>query len=342
MNGSDDGAVTQAEPEQPEVPGWPRQLASVRLETTGEWVRVVFDGRDGNRLFVRQADPGDGEPAPVPWHEHEGVVVMTALSHVGHHLTAEVGRTDDFLIGARIVPVRREANRVFARTLRRDEQDNGDRVHVRPGDQVTFEEGAVVVELDTIDNAEAAAYPDARYVPLTPALWAWFLFGERDPVKVRYVLAAARRLDAASTLFEEVERRISELRQDGQAGPVIRRSFFGLVSAVEAAVVSLGRVCDMVVRASSLIGATTTVPPTIVTKQVDLNEIRNAYEHIEDRALGQVRQKPHPDALTIFDYEAMLRHGHVTYAEHTLDVEENFPKLIAEAREFLKDVASAS
>ncbi len=267
---------------------------------------------------------------------------MTALSHVGHHLTGEAGRTDDFLTGARIVPVRREAHEVFARTLRRGEQDNGDRVHVRPGDRVTFEEGAVVVELDALDDSEAAAYPDGKFVPLTPALWTYFAFGERDQVKVRYVLAAARRLDAAVILFGEVERRITELRQDGQPGPIIRRSFFGLVSAVETAVVALGRVCDMVVRASALVGATTPVPPAIVAKRVDLQEIRNAYEHIEDRALGRVRQKPHPNALTIFNYEALLRDGHVTYADHALDVEVDFPKLIAEAREFLKDVASGS
>jgi hypothetical protein len=95
-------------------------------------------------------------------------------------------------------------------------------------------------------------------------------------------------------------------------------------------------------RASELIGATTPVPPTIVAKRVDLGAIRNAYEHIEDRALGQVHQKPHPDALTIFEYDALLKEGHLTYTGHTLDVEEDFPKLIAEAREFLKDVAKNS
>lgn len=325
---------------QPEEPGWPRQLTAVRRGAADEYVRVVFDGRDGNRLFVRQADPSDGEPAPVLWYEHEELIVMTAVSHVGHHLTGEAGRTDDLLTGTRIVPVRREGNQVFARTLRRGEQDNGDRVHVRPGGQVTFEKGNVVVEMDAIDDNEAAAYPDAKYVPLTPALWTFLAFGERDPVKVRYLLAAARRLDAASTLFGEVERCIATLRQDNRSGPVIRRSFFGLVSAVEATVVALGRVCDMIVEAASLIGVMTVVPPTIAAKQTDLKAIRNAYEHIEDRALGQVHQKPHPDALTIFDYEALLQHGQVTYAAHTLDVEEDFPTLIAEARGFLKDSAS--
>jgi hypothetical protein len=115
---------------------------------------------------------------------------------------------------------------------------------------VTFEEGSIVVELEAIDAAEAAQRSDARYVPLTPALWTWLTLGQHDPAKVRYVLAAARRLDAASALFDEVERRIAELGQEGQPGPPIRRSFFALVSTVETAVVALSRVCDMVVRAS--------------------------------------------------------------------------------------------
>ena len=171
---------------------------------------------------------------------------------------------------------------------------------------------SVVVELDAIDAREASAYPEARYVPLTPTLWTWLAFGQHDPVKVRYVLAAARRLDAASALFDEIEHRIAELRQEDLPALVVRRSFFALVSRVETAVVALGRVCDMIVQARSLIRARTRVPQSIRAKRVDLHEIRNAYEHIEDRALGRVREEPHPDALTIFDYKALVTQGHVT------------------------------
>jgi len=127
-----------------------------------------LESREGSRGFVRQADPGDGDPPRVPVHPGDDVVMMTALSHVGHHTTPDVGRTDDLLFGTRIVPVRREPGRVFARTLRRDEPDDGTRVHVRPGDQVEFEVGSVVAELDAIDDLEDAV-AGVRRAPVAEA-----------------------------------------------------------------------------------------------------------------------------------------------------------------------------
>jgi hypothetical protein len=50
----------------------------------------------------------------------------------------------------------------------------------------------------------------------------------------------------------------------------------------------------------ALLGSAPTVPTSISSSQESLTAIRNAYEHIEDRALGQVNKKPHPEALTIF------------------------------------------
>jgi hypothetical protein len=41
--------------------GW---LSEVVLEGSDQPVRVVLDGREGNRVFVRQADPEDGDDPP--------------------------------------------------------------------------------------------------------------------------------------------------------------------------------------------------------------------------------------------------------------------------------------
>jgi DNA-binding transcriptional ArsR family regulator len=184
--------------------GW---LDSVTLQGSDTPVRAVLDGRDGNRVFVRQADPSDGDPPRVPVFEGDEIVVMTALAAVGHHLTEEVGRIDDLVTSARIVPVRREGNKVFARTLNYGELDDGDRVHVRPGDELIFEEGSVVLELEAIDAKESSCRAEDEYVPITPVLWSWLVCGGvHDEAKARYLLAAARRLDAASVLLAEVER----------------------------------------------------------------------------------------------------------------------------------------
>ena len=42
----------------------------------------------------------------------------------------------DFLFGGRIVPIKREGNIVYARSLRRGEEDTGEGVALQPGDRL--------------------------------------------------------------------------------------------------------------------------------------------------------------------------------------------------------------
>ncbi|GAY12706.1 hypothetical protein TOK_1255 [Pseudonocardia sp. N23] len=172
-------------------------------------------------------------------------------------------------------------------------------------------------------------------------LWTWMsVGGGHDQAKVRYLLAAARRLDAANVLLVDVEKRRQELAQEGLTGPVIRRGLFGLVAAVELAVVAVGRVCDMIDKAGTLLGSVVSVPPTVAAKRAAVNDIRNAYEHIEDRALGTVFGRPHPDALTIFNRADLLECDRISYGASSLDLKVEMANLISEARQFLKDVAA--
>jgi hypothetical protein len=210
---------------------------------------------------------------------------------------------------------------------------------VRPGDSLTIEAGQLTLELDAIDEIESQAHPGARYVPLTPALWTWFAAGNGDPQRSRYLLAAARRLDAAARQVHEIEMLRDRLTDQEAQAYALRRTLFALIGAVEVGVIALGRACDMVRRASDLIGSTTEVPGSVNAKWEALNAIRNAYEHIEDRALGQVQRRPHPDALTIFDQVELLTHNRVTYGPHALELGDEIPSLIVDVRAFLKKVA---
>ncbi len=82
-----------------------------------------------------------------------------------------------------------------------------------------------------------------------------------------------------------------------------------------------------------------TQPRPLASKLTAVTQIRNAYEHIEDRAMGTERGA-HPDALTIFDYRDLLSNDRVSYGTYSLDLQAEVPALIAEARRFLKDVAA--
>ena len=255
--------------------------------------RLVLVERRGNLIIGRLADPCDGEVPRLPTYEGDQLVMKTPVSHLSVNSTGEVGRTDDYLTGMRVVPVRQEGNVIYGRSLRRGEQDTGARIHVGPDDELRFDEGSITLELDAIDDVERQGR--TGYVPIMPALWTWFhAGGSHDPAKVRYLLAAARRLDAAAQRVAEIEELRSEL--EGLAGQALalRRTVFRLVGAVESAVIALGRGCDMVTRAPELLGSAATVPTSISSSQKALTAIRNAYEHIEDRALGQVNKSLTP------------------------------------------------
>lgn len=315
--------------------GW---LESVVLEGSEEPVRVTIEDREGSRLILRQIDPAEPEPPRVPIYEGDEVVVMQAISHMGMHTSAEVGDNSGFLFGYRVIPVRREPGVVYARTLRHGEEDTGERVHVRAGESVKFEAGSVVVELDHIDRSE----PPSRsgYVPLTPVLWAWLSLGRPNAsaARIRYLLSAARRLDTANLLLITVEEHRRDLTQNDLAAPAARRMLFELIGAVELVVVALGRALDMVRGAVQAIDAPAAVPEAIAESETAITAIRNAYEHIEDRALGKVRGKPDPVALTIFNHDQLLRHDRIVYGDHVVELAQ-VPQLLQRAREFFLEVA---
>jgi hypothetical protein len=111
---------------------------------------------------------------------------------------------------------------------------------LRQGEEVTgVRRGSITLELDAIDDVERRGR--TGYVPVTSALWTWFQAGAHDPVKVRYPLAAGRRLDAAAQRVAKIE----ELRSDleGLAGQALasRQNVFRLVGAVESAVIPARR-----------------------------------------------------------------------------------------------------
>lgn len=306
-------------------------IGTVRRDNWEEEERAILHSRDGNKLYLRAADPCDPESERVPIHEGDEVIVLEHYSHISHHTTKE--GTDGYLLYQRIVPIREEPGKVFARTLRYGEHDDGRRCHVRPGDELVVED--IHIELDYVDEWEGKGVDG--YVPLTPVLFTWMSFGtNHSDENRRYLLAAARRLDQAQTMFQ----RIDELRQsDPEGAPAVRRAVFELVGATELAIVSLGRAVDMCMQAGTAIGATASVPADITTRCAAVREIRNAYEHIEDRALGNVRSTPHPDALTIFDHHRVVIDGVIAYGAYQIDLATDVPQIIAATRQFLKNLA---
>ncbi len=112
-----------------------------------------------------------------------------------------------------------------------------------------------------------------------------------------------------------------------------------MIGAVELAVVALGRAVDMVRGAANAIGASAQVPEAITKSEAAITALRNAYEHIEDRALGNVQGKPDPIALTIFDHDQLVRYDRIVYGRHRLELVTEVPELLQQARGFLLEAA---
>jgi hypothetical protein len=173
---------------------------------SGETGPVVLVERRGNLIIGHLADPCDGEVPRLPVYEGDQLAMKTPISYLSVNSTGEVGRTDDYLTGMRVVPVRQEGDVIYGRSLRRGEPDNGACIHVGPGETVSFEEGAITLELGAIDDVEGQGR--TGYVPVTPTLSTWFQAGgSHAPAKARYLLAAARRLDVGAQRVAEIDQR---------------------------------------------------------------------------------------------------------------------------------------
>jgi hypothetical protein len=59
-------------------------------EGSSEPVPVILDGRDGNKLYLRQADPRDKVDPILFDPAQEELILMQVVSHVGIHVTPEV------------------------------------------------------------------------------------------------------------------------------------------------------------------------------------------------------------------------------------------------------------
>jgi hypothetical protein len=96
--------------------------------------------------------------------------------------------------------------------------------------------------------------------------------------------------------------------------------------------VAFSRVVDMLEGIEARFGLAVRVSQDITDRERILREIRNAFEHIEDRALGQVRDRAHADALSIFDQSAFLTEGRLTYAGQSLSLANDLLPMMVSAR----------
>lgn len=258
------------------------------------------------------------------------------IRYLSANLTPNVG-ANDALIDVRVVPAGRDGHRVFGRTLRAGEHDSGEAIEFYPyrGEELHFPPGSIQISLHDLERGNEPG-PDG-YAPVSNTLWTWLTFGAPpDPAFFRFLLAAARRLDTAHSLCSDV---LAALTDRDEPFIKARRRLFRALGLAETMCVALGRAISMLARVSSQFSIPVSLPASVSGLLPALRQIRDAFEHIEDRALGKVREKPHADALSIFDQRDLISRGVLRYGPHSLDLQGDVLPMLIQARRLVLDAA---
>ena len=259
---------------------------------------------------------------------------LLRITHISLNTSDEVGDTHGFVFGVRVVPAGREGSVVFGRTLRPGEPDDGQAIELNPrnGEKLRFPGGAIRITLDELDSYAR----DHGYQGATRTLWAWFGFvtGVSEH-EFLYGMAAARRLDISQWLHDRIEE-ILVLLEDQQVTGIRRQELlFEVIGAIEVLVIALHRAVKMVSEVAREFDVPSRVPDELIDALPRIASVRHAYEHVEERALGLVRGKPHPDALTGFDFSRFFADGTVQFGDARVVVGDETEELLLKAREHL-------
>ena len=259
------------------------------------------------------------------------------ITHISLNLGPSLGG-EGFLVGLRVVLADRNGNEVYGRTLNESEPDDGKGITLKVGDRLIYPEGSLRITLKDVDKY-AQVGPDG-YAPITNTVWTWLQIPPRESnTFLHYMLALARRLDQAHALYDLVMQDLDS-SQEG-AGILGRNHAFKALSDSESMCLALSRAVRMIVNAADKVGVTTSVPSGLQAIEEAATAIRDAFEHIDERALGVARRETPADALSIFDQGDLVSRHVLSYAGHSLNLPVDVLPHLVEARQFLYDAIKA-
>jgi hypothetical protein len=254
------------------------------------------------------------------------------------NLTGQVG-ADDLLFALPVVEESREGCKIFCRTLRPGEAKPERAVIYFPerGEKIIFKPGSIVVSIEEIDRiAEVDEY---GYAPITNTLWTWMEVAKpKSKEGYLFLLAASRRLDATSLLRASV----IERRSQKVTGFIKQRGLlFESIALAELLIVSLGRVADMADRIKRSFAIEDEVPQIVSQFLTTIRTMRNAFEHIDERAFGKVKDKSKVDPFSVFEQTEFISNCVIRYGSHRIDLLNDLPPLLSALRGYFIKAAVA-
>ena len=246
-----------------------------------------------------------------------------------------LGPADEFLLAARLVPAGSDDNAVYARSLRPDEEDSGEAIHVPPGKRLVIRRGDLSISSEEID----ARSPKGRggYAPVADTIWTWYrVVGAKDQSLLMMLLAAARRLDASHVFWSTT---MDALEESATLEGIERRAtLFRALAMAEVTVISLSRAVEILYRLEERFALGLQIPDEIDSFRDTLRRLRNALEHIDDRAMGEARDGTANSAMSIFFQPLFVDKGVLTYAGEGMVFTTGVPVALGHCREVIMSV----
>lgn len=243
----------------------------------------------------------------------------------------------DFLAGVRVVPDGRNGNIVYGRTLSCGEPDSGQGISLEVGETLEFPGGSISVTMADVDRYSKAG--SDGYAPVTNTIWSWLAIPPHDDQTfVNYLLAAGRRMDQAHTHCTRALGILTDLPEGMDLQT--REKLFAALGNAESMCVALNRAVRMIDRARETISAQIAVPQEVTNIKDAVRTIRDAFEHIDERAVGKAQRENTTDAMSVFDQSDFFTSGVLRYAGRSLDIRgDAIPAMIA-GRRFIIETAT--
>ncbi len=214
-----------------------------------------------------------------------------------------------------------------------------------PPDMAHSSPPAQEIKIDKPISLSEPPRPDG-YEPLGIGLMSYAgLAGFPREEAFWYIVSAARRLDTAHRLFEHVRQGLDSY----QGSQENIEELFAVLGSVELAMVALHRAVDMAYRAGNQLGATTTWPAKVEGKREAIAQLRNGYEHIDDRALGKIgsgkkaynKKQAHTLFANVYGQgdlgASLIRDRELTYRGWSLGIDAEATELFKAVRKYLRD-----
>ena len=258
------------------------------------------------------------------------------ITHIGVALGPKVGG-NDVLVRVRVVPNGKAGNEVYGRTLNVGEVDEGHGIVVSEGEEVVFPVGSVTLTIDDVDKYAVAGL--GGYSPIANTIWTWLQVPPMPTERFfRYLFAAARRLDSAHSLWVGAMQELTGPSDE----PFIQKRvrLYTALGHAESMCIALNRVIIMIRYLRTRFGVTTPVPTDVDSIWEAVEAIRNALEHIDERAFGKAKKEKPQDAMTIFDQSDFVASGKLSYAGYSLDLQAGLIPVLVAARKYILDVTA--